>query len=132
MRFGTKSGICRLAVLVWLGVAACSSDAPSGPDVGMGGSGGSGSRFDGGPMGEQEGGLLDASEACRDYCDCYTTKCAVFVAIPTGEPCLAFCATFTQSQYDCRWGMCYYNSSGPVENNNNHCQHAVGIDQCLE
>jgi hypothetical protein len=55
----------------------------------------------------------------------------VFVAIPSGQPCADFCATFTADQYECRFNMCFWNSNGPKENNNDHCQHTVGINECL-
>ncbi len=66
-----------------------------------------------------------------DYCSCYQTKCSVFVTIPTGQSCSDFCATFTGAQYVCRFNMCFWNSKGPQENNNDHCQHTVGINECL-
>jgi len=60
-------------------------------------------------------------------------RCAGFVAIPTGQTCPDFCATFESATdlYLCRYDMCFYNSKGPAENNNNHCQHSVGIDECV-
>jgi hypothetical protein len=70
------------------------------------------------------------SAECRSYCDCYQTKCSGFVAIPAGQTCAGFCATFTADQQECRSIMCF-NSDGPKVNNNNHCQHMVGIDECL-
>ena len=74
------------------------------------------------------------SDACAQYCACYEKKCSVFVAIPTGQDCPDFCATFVDKDggpFACRFNMCFYNSSGPATNNNNHCQHTVGIDECL-
>jgi hypothetical protein len=55
----------------------------------------------------------------------------VFVSIPGGQSCPDFCAAFTQKQYDCRYTMCR-NSAGPAANNNNHCQHAVGMIECVD
>jgi hypothetical protein len=76
---------------------------------------------------------IASSDACAAYCACYEKKCSVFVAIPTGQDCPDFCATFEKdkTKYDCRFNMCFYNSNGPAQNNNNHCQHTVGIDECL-
>jgi hypothetical protein len=89
---------------------------------------------DAGP--DAKGASKDAaatSDACAAYCACYEKKCTVFVPIPNGQNCPDFCATFekNKTQYDCRFNMCFYNSNGPAQNNNNHCQHAAGIDECL-
>ena len=56
----------------------------------------------------------------------------MFVPLPGNQECPDFCAGFVnnKTQYDCRFNMCFYNSNGPAQNNNNHCQHTVGIDEC--
>jgi hypothetical protein len=147
---GIMNFFARASMIALVGSAAscgagCSSGssnpAPTGPGASAatsGGSGGSSATGSGGsrsPSGNDAGkGNPDSgptSKQCADYCDCYQTKCSVFVAIPTGQPCTDFCATFTPDQYDCRFAMCFYNSNGPTENNNDHCQHTVGINECL-
>lgn len=68
------------------------------------------------------------SAECAAYCECYERDCAAIQAIPTGQSCAAFCATFTAEQWDCRISHCRL---VVPEMYPPHCMHAVGIDQCL-
>jgi hypothetical protein len=73
-------------------------------------------------------GTMAISAECKEYCDCYAANCAMIQAIPGGMGCPEFCAGFTPDQWTCRNAHC---SLVVPEMNPNHCQHAVGIDQCL-
>ena len=77
------------------------------------------------------GASVDAtpiSADCKTYCDCFEANCAKIQAIPGGLSCPAFCAGFTKEQWTCRNAHCQL---VVPEKNPGHCQHAVGIDQCM-
>jgi hypothetical protein len=68
----------------------------------------------------------DASEECTRYCSCMSTNCADKV-FPTS--CLGECAAQTKWDLACRANHC---GLVPAEPKNDHCTHAMGVDQCLD
>jgi hypothetical protein len=73
-----------------------------------------------------DAGAVDASRACVDYCTCLATNCPA-KTIPGG--CLTACSAQTKWDLTCRTGMC---NVAKLEPNNNHCDHAVGVAECLD
>lgn len=98
----------------------------SGGDAGAGDAGGS---VGGGSGGSSGSGSTATSERCEMYCTMFQEVCADtgIQEIPEGQPCGEFCEGFTDPQYDCRWVHVRL-----VENNPEHCKHAVGIGQCID
>lgn len=82
-------------------------------------------------VGGKDAGPADTgamSADCKTYCDCFEANCASIQAIPGGLSCGDFCAGFTKDQWTCRNAHCQL---VVPEKNPGHCQHAVGIDQCM-
>ena len=76
--------------------------------------------------GSVDAGAVDASAACVAYCGCLATNCPT-KTIPGG--CLAACSVQTKWDLNCRTGMCNVAKGEP---NNNHCDLAVGVSECLD
>jgi hypothetical protein len=69
---------------------------------------------------------IDASAACLRFCECMAKDCADKV-FPRG--CLPECASQTKWDLPCRQNMC---GLVPAQPNNDHCTHAMGVQQCLD
>jgi hypothetical protein len=69
---------------------------------------------------------VDASMACVSFCKCMAMNCAGDI-FPDG--CLYDCATQTNWDLSCRATMC---TLVPAQPNNDHCEHAFGISECLD
>jgi hypothetical protein len=106
----------------------CSSDSSGGSGAGSNGGAaaiaGSSSSSGGNPA--AAGGGSGGSSYCQEYCTCYEANCAA-QPIPGGASCLDFCATFSEAVQQCRLIMC---KNVPSQPNNNHCAHAIGVQQC--
>jgi hypothetical protein len=69
---------------------------------------------------------VQASPACVMFCTCMAKNCAD-KAFPGG--CLQDCASHPKWDLECRALMC---KLAPDQPNNNHCTHAMGINECLD
>ncbi len=130
------------AISIAVGLAACSSD-PSSSGEGSDGGAASGvdgaagaSRVDGAGVGAVDRDAasdladapvaIDASGPCGAYCACMASSCPDKVF--TGG-CLGACAAETKWDLACRTAHC---SVAKGEPNNGHCDHAVGVSECLD
>jgi hypothetical protein len=131
------------------GTGGTGAGGQGGSTGGTGGSGGAaGSGASGGSAGSgAEGGMPDSaggtsggsagtgggeiSERCTQYCDLFKEVCidTGIQVIPDGQECGAFCESFTDDQYQCRW---VHTQLVVPEDNPNHCNHAIGIQQCID
>jgi hypothetical protein len=105
------------------GAAGNSSSAGSSAS----GSSGAGSAGAAGSIGSAGAAGSTGSAACQMYCACHEQNCKSQL-IPGGKSCAEFCAGMTADQLACRQNMC---TLAPLQPDNNHCVHSVGINECL-
>jgi hypothetical protein len=80
----------------------------------------------GGETAAADAGSVMASEACMKFCTCMAKNCADKM-FPRG--CLTECASTPKWDLACRQVMC---TLVPDQPNNNHCVHAMGVQECLD
>jgi hypothetical protein len=110
------------------GAASGGAGQTSGGSSASGGTSGKAGSAAGGASGSGGTDTQNMSKECRDYCACFDQFCSDIQTIPSGLSCPDFCATFSAKQWDCRISHC---KLVVPEKNPGHCEHAVGIDQCL-